>query len=195
MRRVFSEEPIIFFDQDGTLNKWRWIDISEVKKEGYFKSVLPHENVIDASHILKIWGIPVGTFGAAWLDDGHSVDDKNWWMDRYVPHIDLNKRIYVPCGSEKVEYFYEKVGREIKKADILIDDNSDVLRSWEINGGTGIKVRTAENGRFGTWRGFSFRETDDAGSIASYISYVRRIAAESVDRGSTVYTPSESLLA
>ena len=124
MRRVFSEEPIIFFDQDGTLNKWRWIDISEVKKEGYFKSVLPHENVIDASHILKIWGIPVGTFGAAWLDDGHSVDDKNWWMDRYVPHIDLNKRIYVPCGSEKVEYFYEKVGREITKADILIDDNS-----------------------------------------------------------------------
>ena len=195
MRRVFSEEPIIFFDQDGTLNRWRWIDINEVKKEGYFKSVLPRENVIDASHILKIRRIPIATYGAAWLDDGHSVDDKNWWMDRFVPHIDISKRIYVPCGSEKVEYFYEKVGRDITRADILIDDNSDVLRSWEINGGTGIKVRTAENGRFGTWRGFSFRETDDPGSIASYIVYIRRLAIAAAEAKATGYTPSESLLA
>ncbi|MCR4617264.1 MAG: hypothetical protein K5669_03625 [Lachnospiraceae bacterium] len=195
MNEIFLKRPAVFFDQDGTLSEWRWIDIEYVKKEGYFKSVNPHANVIDSSRILKMWGIPVGTYGAAWLHDGHSVRDKNWWMDRYAPHIDIENRIYVPCGSEKVEYFYEMVGRDITKADILIDDNSDVLRSWEINGGTGIKVRTSENGQYGTWRGFSFRATDDAGTIASYISYVRRIAISSMELIVTGYTPAVSLLA
>ena len=177
MRDVFLYSPAIFFDQDGTLNKWRWIDINLVRKNGYFRTVEPHKNVINASCIISLMGIPVGTYGAAWLDDGHSVIDKDWWMDKFVSHIERQDRVYVPCGSEKASYFTEKVGRRITRGDILIDDCSDVLRSWESFGGTGIKVYTAENGRHGTWNGFSFKESMPAQLIAEYIMYVQKISA------------------
>lgn len=176
MRDIFLYSPAVFFDQDGTLNKWRWIDINLVKQEGYFKTVKPHTNVITASDILSFMGRPVGTYGAAWLEDGHSVADKDWWMDKYVSHIPKEDRVYVPCGSEKASYFAEKVGRKITKADILIDDCSEVLRSWESYGGTGIKVRTEENGHNGTWRGYSFNADASARAISEYILFVQRLA-------------------
>lgn len=175
MRDQFLYSPAIFFDQDGTLNKWRWIDIDLVRKDGYFKTVIPHHNVITASCIISLMGIPVGTYGAAWLDDGHSVSDKDWWMDHHVSHIPKEDRIYVPCGTEKASFFTEMVGRRITRGDILIDDCSDVLRSWESFGGTGIKVYTPENGRHGTWKGFSFKADMPSQLIAEYIMYVQKM--------------------
>ena len=175
MRKEYFSEPAVFFDQDGTLSCWRWVDIDEVKKEGYFRSGLPHDNVITASGILTLMGCAVGTYGAAWLEDGHSVDDKDYWMDMHAPHIPKKNRIYVPCGSEKAAFFEEKTGRRITPSDILIDDNSDVLRSWESYGGTGIKVRTPENGRYGTWTGYSFVYDTRPQLIAEYILYIQKL--------------------
>ena len=175
MNTNFLDKPGVFFDQDGTLSTWRWIDIEEVKKEGYFRSVQPHRNVIMASNILKLMGCPVGTYGAAWLEDGHSVADKDFWMDAHASHIAKHNRIYVPCGTEKASFFEEKVGRSITRGDILIDDCSEVLRSWESFGGTGIKVRTPENGKKGTWRGYSFNCESAPDQIAQYIFYIRNL--------------------
>ncbi len=175
MNTAFLRQPGVFFDQDGTLSAWRWIEIEEVKKDGYFRSVVPHGNVIMASNILMLMGCPVGTYGAAWLEDGHSVADKDFWMDRHVSHIAKQNRIYVPCGTEKASFFEEKIGRHITKADILIDDCSEVLRSWESYGGTGIKVRTPENGKYGTWTGFCFDCESHPDLIAQYILYIRNL--------------------
>lgn len=163
--------PWFFFDQDGTLNQWRWIDISVVATPGYFRTVIPHENVICAAKMLNEY-YPVGTYGAVW-QDGHSQSDKDWWMDTHAAFISQNRRFYVPCGTEKASYFEKLIGRPITKADILIDDNSQVLRSWEGHGGTGIKVRTPQNGRHGTWRGASFSCDAPAETIAEYLLMIR----------------------
>ena len=45
--------PWFFFDQDGTLNQWRWIDKSIVATPGYFRTVVPHEQVIEAAALLS----------------------------------------------------------------------------------------------------------------------------------------------
>lgn len=171
-----TESPFLnragfFFDQDGTLNQWRWISVDVVATPGYFRSVKPHSDVISASAILNK-EYPVGTYGAVWRD-GHSRLDKNLWMDKHVPHISIDRRFYVPCGTEKASFFEELIGRPISRGDILIDDNSDVLRSWESYGGTGVKCRTPENGRHGTWQGYSFECDMLAEDIASYLLAVR----------------------
>lgn len=161
--------PSFNFDQDGTLNKWRWLPLEEVRKEGYFRTTEAYETTIDASRILKSLDFTVKTYGAVWMDDGHSLSDKDWWMDRHCSHIEKKDRIYVPCGSVKADYFESFYGRPICSQDILIDDLSDNLREWEAAGGTGVKIRTPENGSHGTWKGYSFNCTDDAESIALYL--------------------------
>lgn len=171
--------PWIMFDQDGTLNQWRWIDVSIVATPGYFRTVEPHKQVIGAAKILNMLGNNVGTYGAVW-QDGHSQNDKDWWMDRNVIFIDRGRRFYVPCGTEKASFFYELIGRPITRADILVDDCSDVLRSWESYGGTAVKVRTPENGSKGTWRGPSFYVDAPADEIAMYLLMVQRMAARGV---------------
>lgn len=169
MENKYINIPSFNFDQDGTLNAWRWIPLEEVRKEGYFKTVLPHKEVINSSKILQSLGFTVKTYGAAWLDDGHSRNDKDFWMDHHCGHIKVNDRLYVPCGTDKASFFESFYGRPISEQDILIDDCSDVLRAWESYGGTGVKVRTPENGAKGTWRGYSFNCTDCAEAIALYL--------------------------
>lgn len=165
----FLTRPGIFFDQDGTLNKWRWIDVELVKAPGYFLTVEPHQSVIDASLILKREGLPVGTYGAVW-EDGHSRNDKNCWMDINAGHIPLTDRFYVPCGTEKASMFVDLIHRPITRADILLDDNSNVGRSWEEYGGTFIKVYDeGVNGRHGTWHGPSVSTDMSAEEIAKYV--------------------------
>ena len=173
MGKYTYSAPFIFFDQDGTLNQWRWIDVSIVRREGYFRTVLPHTNVIEAAAILNRKFL-IGTYGAVW-QDGHSQADKDWWMDAYCSFIPLERRFYVPCGTEKASFFRELIGRPITKADILVDDNSDVLRAWEKYGGTGVKVVTPENSHHGTWKGFSFPYDASPESIAAYLIAVRGV--------------------
>jgi len=170
--RSFLNHPGFFFDQDGTLNQWRWIDVSIVAAPGYFRTVEPHNEVIGAAAILNRY-CPVGTYGAVW-QDGHSQSDKDWWMDEKVAFISKERRFYVPCGTEKASFFYELIGRPITRGDILIDDNSDVLRSWESFGGTGVKIRTPENGSKGTWKGFSFDYDTPAEQLAEYLLFVQQ---------------------
>lgn len=166
--------PWILFDQDGTLNAWRWIDVRVVRKSGYFRSCVPHQSVIDAAGILCEAGEAlVGTCGAAW-DDGHSRSDKDWWMDRHCPCIGAGRRFYVPCGTDKASCFEKLIGRPLRRTDLLVDDNSEVLRGWEARGGTGVKVRTPENGRHGTWKGPVFDCALPAVEIADYLLGISR---------------------
>jgi len=172
----FLTRPGIFFDQDGTLNRWRWIDVELVRASGYFLTVEPHQSVIDSSEMLKKSGLPVGTYGAVWEDD-HSRNDKNAWMDKNVEHIPVCDRFYVPCGTEKASMFHSLIHRPITRADILIDDCSSVLRSWCEWGGSGIKVYDeGVNGHHGTWNGPSVTTKMSAEEIAEYVMKVQEMA-------------------
>ena len=177
-----KDAPWIFFDQDGTLSEWRWIEVLAVRQPGYFRGVVPRGRVIGAAGILC--GEPdvlVGTYGAAW-EDGHSRPDKDWWMDRHCPCIHAERRFYVPCGTDKASLFESFVGRPIRRGDVLVDDITEVLRSWETYGGTGVKVRTPENGRHGTWKGRSFDCGDDPAAIASYLLGISRSLNQKKER-------------
>ena len=72
--------------------------------------------------------------------------EKEAWLDRYLPEIDTQHRIFVPCGSPKSAF----VPEGIKKSDVLLDDYSQNLHEWK---GKGIKLMNGINGTRGSWQG------------------------------------------
>ena len=160
---------MIYFDQDGTLSVWRWVDLSVVRKKGYFLSVEPRENVILASYYLLKEGVFGGTYSAAWMDKPFYVEEKVSWLNKHAEHIERGMQYYVPCGEDKGKEFQKAVGRALQLNDILLDDNSNVLRQWEAMGGTGVKIYTKENGHHGSWKGYHVQEDMDAREIYDYL--------------------------
>ena len=45
--------------------------------------------------------IEVNILSAYLTDSQYALQEKNEWLDRYLPEIDQTHRIFVPCGSDK----------------------------------------------------------------------------------------------
>ena len=150
-------------DMDGTLAEWRNIkinfnkfeDFSNVEKindiirtPGYFLSLNPHQNVVDAvRNIIKEEKIEVYILSCI-LPDTTAKTEKEQWLDKYLPEIDKNHRIFVPDGEEKRKH----VPNGIRETDFLFDDYTKNLNSWEQKG-VGSKLLNDVNSSKGTWCG------------------------------------------
>ena len=89
---------------------------------------------------------------SAVFDDGHSIRDKNAWLDQYIPFIDAEHRIFVSCEEPKTAYINEHLGG-MSESDILIDDYSKNIKEWIAGGGKAIKMFNRVNGRSGAYFG------------------------------------------
>lgn len=145
----------LMVDMDGTLAVWGDSPFEEVCAKGYFRSRPTMPNVINAvKHIIRNYPeVEVFILSAA-LQDNHSVGEKNEWLDKYLPEIDMEHRIFSTYGENKGKYLKSK-------GDILLDDYSKNLLEWEANGGKGIKLLNGVNWSKKSWRGdVVFHETD-----------------------------------
>lgn len=98
----------LFVDMDGTLAEWQeGTPLEEVCAPGYFAQLPPNENMTKA--MIRFWeysrknDIEVFILSAV-FDDGHSIRDKNAWLDQYIPFIDAEHRIFVSCEEPKTAY-------------------------------------------------------------------------------------------
>lgn len=146
----------LFVDMDGTLAEWQeGTPLEEVCAPGYFAQLPPNENMTKA--MIRFWeysrknDIEVFILSAV-FDDGHSIRDKNAWLDQYVPFIDVEHRIFVSCEEPKTAYINEHLGG-MSKSDILIDDYSKNIKEWIAGGGKAIKMFNRVNGRSGAYFG------------------------------------------
>ena len=83
---------------------------------------------------------------AVLTDSKYALAEKNRWIDKYLPEIDAQHRIFPPCGADKKEFIEGGVGPK----DFLLDDYSVNLNSWEPPA-RGIKIMNGINGTKGTW--------------------------------------------
>ena len=104
----------LFVDMDGTLAEWQeGTPLEEVCAPGYFAQLPPNENMAKA--MIRFWeysrknNIEVFILSAV-FDDGHSIRDKNAWLDQYIPFIDAEHRIFVSCEEPKTAYINEHLG-------------------------------------------------------------------------------------
>lgn len=139
----------LFVDIDGTLAVFKPVDTLETLYEkGYFLNLEPHENVVAAvNELTKNDDIEVFIMSSVLSDSKYALDEKNEWINKYLPQIDMEHRIFPPCGSNKVDYIPEGV----RTTDCLLDDYTHNLTLWQPPA-KGIKLLNGINHTHGTWQ-------------------------------------------
>ena len=169
-------KPRLFFDIDGTLAEYKFEGIEAYYDKGFFLELKPHEKVIKLAQeiISNHKEIEVFTLSAVYTDSRYSVRDKNDWLDRNLPEIDMEHRIFTPCGQNKTDY----LPGGLMPLDVLIDDFSPNLFKWR--GFAAIKMRNGINGTKNTWKGYSIDKDADVSTNVAYILNVFKAYQENL---------------
>ena len=143
----------LFVDMDGTLAEWKAAaSYEDLFVQGYFSTLLPHNSVKKAVELLFDKGFEVYVLSAYFTESKYALQEKNQWVEKYLPYIDAGHRLYVPHNISKPSYVNALVGNT-DAGYILLDDYSRNLHEWKAAGGTGIKLLNGVNGTKGTWLG------------------------------------------
>lgn len=143
----------LFVDMDGTAAEFKAVDTLETLYEpGYFLSLKPQQNVVDAVKLITEQrpDVDVYIMSSVLTDSKYALQEKNQWLDRYLPEIPESKRIFPPCGDDKKEHIPDG----IRTTDMLLDDYTTNLLLWDPPG-KGLKVLNGINHTRGTWKGDS----------------------------------------
>jgi hypothetical protein len=153
----------LFIDMDGTLAEYRTFEAMEqYYQKGYFESLKPLQNVIDAIKIIinKYPEIQVYTLSACPVSSS-APEEKNIWLDRHLPEIQISNRIYSIIGESKKDC----IPNGINKNDYLLDDYPHNLHDWAQEG-CGIKLFNGLNANLEKWSGSSISYKNSPEHIA-----------------------------
>lgn len=165
-----KKENRLFVDMDGTLAKYQPVDTMEILFEkGYFLNLEPQQNVVDAiKKIIKEQPeMEVYIMSSVLTDSKYALQEKNEWLDKYLPEIDKEHRIFPPCGENKLDY----VPNGIRPTDFLLDDYTKNLTLWEPPA-KGIKLLNGINHTNETWKGSMLRYDKESERLAEDIVMV-----------------------
>lgn len=159
-------KPRIFIDMDGTLAEWKTIQSnSELYQKGYYESLKPNNYILEETKKLIREGKDIYILSSFLSDSEYALKEKNIWLNKYLPELPIEKRIFVPYGDIKYKYLPSK----ITSFDYLIDDHTKNLLDWKDAGGTGIKFLNGINHIKGVWQGLLLREDKNISKNFSWI--------------------------
>ena len=142
-----------FIDMDGVLAKFHHVASEEqLYEQGYFANLEPMPTVINGvkQYIAEHPESEIHILSAYLKDSSYALQEKNQWLDTYLPEINADHRIFCPCGEPKANY----IQYGIEDTDILLDDYTKNLLDWKVHGGLGVKLLNGINHTRGTWEGF-----------------------------------------
>lgn len=186
-----TDRQRLFVDMDGTLAEFKTVDTLETLYEkDYFINLKPNENVLGAiKQLIADNDFDVYILSAYLTDSRYALEEKNAWLDKYLPELPQEKRLFVPCGTDKSV----AVPGLIRPDDYLLDDYTKNLSEWEPPA-KGIKLINGINHTNGTWQGDKIQFTHAPEELSSMISdvmkgwthfYEDRIVTDSVTMHST----------
>lgn len=186
-----TDKQRLFVDMDGTLAEFKTVDTLETLYEkDYFINLKPNENVLGAiKQLIAENDFDVYILSAYLTDSRYALEEKNAWLDKYLPELPQEKRLFVPCGTDKSV----AVPGLIRPDDYLLDDYTKNLSEWEPPA-RGIKLINGINHTNGTWQGDKIQFTHAPEELSSMISdvmkgwthfYEDRIVTDSVTMHST----------
>lgn len=167
LEEEYSDKDRLFVDMDGTIVVFREVDTLETLYEkDYFYNLEPNENVLEAVRLIIKEHPEVDVFimSSVLSDSKYALDEKNAWLDKYLPEIDKKHRIFPPCGKNKLDY----IPGGIRPMDSLLDDYTHNLTLWEPPA-RGIKLLNGINHTNGTWTGNMIRYDNSPEQIAQSI--------------------------
>lgn len=139
-----------FVDMDGTLAVYPQEEGRWWERPGIFAEMEPQEKVIEAVKRIMEAGHEVYTLSAYNREFPGTVDEKNYWLDKYLPELSYDNRIYTLVGDKKTDY----VPGGVTENDVLLDDYNENLEAWAEAGGIGVKLLNGIN-HPETWDGVS----------------------------------------
>lgn len=157
----------IFVDMDGTLCRFTYVSRRMLYSKGYFASLAPDKDVVDAVKRLHREGERVCILSCYLKDSIFARKEKERWLKRNIPGIPY---ILIPCGSSKAEAAEKMSGRRLCSADVLLDDFTDNLNEWKEKGGTALKLLNGINDTKGCWKGERIRNCFCYEDIKKHIS-------------------------
>lgn len=186
-----TDKQRLFVDMDGTLAEFKTVDTLETLYEkDYFINLKPNENVLGAiKQLIADNDFDVYILSAYLTDSRYALEEKNAWLDKYLPELPQEKRLFVPCGTDKSV----AVPGLIRPDDYLLDDYTKNLSEWEPPA-RGIKLINGINHTNVTWQGDKIQFTHAPEELSSMISdvmkgwthfYEDRIVTDSVTMHST----------
>ena len=186
-----TDRQRLFVDMDGTLAEFKTVDTLETLYEkDYFINLKPNENVLGAiKQLIADNDFDVYILSAYLTDSRYALEEKNAWLDKYLPELPQEKRLFVPCGTDKSV----AVPGLIRPDDYLMDEYTKNLSEWEPPA-KGIKLINGINHTNGTWQGDKIQFTHAPEELSSMISdvmkgwthfYEDRIVTDSVTMHST----------
>lgn len=166
-----TDKQRLFVDMDGTLAEFKTVDTLETLYEkDYFINLKPNENVLGAiKQLIAENDFDVYILSAYLTDSRYALEEKNAWLDKYLPELPQEKRLFVPCGTDKSV----AVPGLIRPDDYLLDDYTKNLSEWEPPA-RGIKLINGINHTNGTWQGDKIQFTHSPEEISSMISSVMK---------------------
>ena len=186
-----TDKQRLFVDMDGTLAEFKTVDtLGTLYEKDYFINLKPNENVLGAiKQLIADNDFDVYILSAYLTDSRYALEEKNAWLDKYLPELPQEKRLFVPCGTDKSV----AVPGLIRPDDYLLDDYTKNLSEWEPPA-RGIKLINGINHTNGTWQGDKIQFTHAPEELSSMISdvmkgwthfYEDRIVTDSVTMHST----------
>lgn len=159
-------ETRFFIDMDGTLAEWKNITSNdELYQKGYYENLKPNRHILNETRNLIKEGKDIFILSSFLSDSDYALKEKNNWLDKYLPELPKDKRIFVPYGDSKYRYIPNK----ITAFDYLIDDHTQNLLDWKEAGGTGIKFLNGINHIKGVWQGLLLRESENISKELNWI--------------------------
>ena len=137
----------VFLDMDGVLCEYRENDtVEDMHRDGYFRDLAPRSSMLDAVKYLMDSGkAEVFVLSAVFPErQTEATAEKNDWLNKHLPAIDNNHRIFTLCGTAKSDAV-----KDLSESDILCDDYSDNLFAWQRAGGKAVKILNEINGKKG----------------------------------------------
>lgn len=164
----------IFVDMDGTLAKWNDVATEVLYEKGYYANLEPNYNLLNEIKRLINNGEDIYILSSFLPDSKYALIEKNEWLNRYLPEIPEEKRVFVRYNDNKNEY----ISNGITSTDYLIDDYTKNLIDWKNAGGTGIKYLNGINHTNKTWDGHLLRDDENISTnleqILEYSSYTNK---------------------
>ncbi len=138
----------LFVDMDGTLARFhdQVNYLERMFEKDFFHTLKPFENMVAALRLFMIQHPDVEVFTISARVNStpaYCEEEKNLWLDIYLPQIDQAHRIYTDMGRSKADYIPGK----LTKDDFLLDDYNRGLNLFLHGGGNVIKCHNNINQR------------------------------------------------
>ena len=157
----------LFVDMDGTVAEWKAAEeFEDLYEKGYFASLKPYQNVVDAIRLILQHTaiVEIYTLSAVLPDSPYSIPEKMEWLDRHMPFISHDHRLFIHNGTEKMA----AVPGGVQPGDVLLDDYTLNLDQWA-KYAKAIKLLNGINGTKGTWKGAAVSRFHPADVIAAAV--------------------------